>query len=99
MPFDVIHDVTGDVRSGWLEAQQLLDGVRDQRAIGDQLPALIRMLAENLAEPAEKAPSRVHTGPRNDYEEGEDLVFGQPLALTRDVVELDVQQFGDQIIG
>ena len=42
-------DVAADVRRRRLEAQELLDGVRDERPVLDQLAALIGMVGQHLA--------------------------------------------------
>src|ERR1700741_4291456 len=40
--FDVAGDVPGNVRRRWFEAQQLLNGRRNQRPVRDQLTPLVR---------------------------------------------------------
>ncbi len=51
---DIFRDPPGDVGSGRFEAQQFLDGGRDQRRIVNEIPALVRVFAEHLAHPPEQ---------------------------------------------
>jgi hypothetical protein len=46
---------TADVRRGRLEAQDLLDRVRDERRVLDELRGAGRVLGEHLAGPADEA--------------------------------------------
>src|SRR4029450_12245471 len=62
---DVPGDVAGDVRRGWLVAEDLLDRVRDQRRVLDELPPLIGMGGEYLAGPRDQPRRRLVCGPRD----------------------------------
>jgi len=50
---DVPGDITSDMWSRRLEAQQFLDGCGDQRRVFDQLMPLVGMLSQNLAGPTD----------------------------------------------
>ena len=55
--------------------------------------------AEDLAHPAEQPARGLHAGAGDHGDEGEDLVRGQPADRAGEVLELDVQQLGDEVVG
>ncbi len=59
-------DVAADVGRGRLEAEQLLDGVRDQRAVLDELAALVGVVGEHLAGPADEPGGGLVAGAGDD---------------------------------
>ena len=91
--------VAGLHRRGRLVAQELLDGVGDQRAVRHQLAALVGMAAEDLAGEADQAGRRLVPGPGQQADVAEDLVVGQRARRARLVLELGVEQLGHQVVG
>ncbi len=77
------------MRSRGFVAQEFLDGVRDERAVLEDLSALVGVLGQYLAHPAEQPTGRLHAGAGDHGDEREDLV-GQPADRAREVLELDV---------
>src|SRR6202044_2604878 len=74
---DVSGDVTGLHGRGRLEAQQLLDGVVDERPVGHQLGPLVRMATQDLAGEADQAGRGLVPGAGQQADVGEDLAVGQ----------------------
>src|SRR3546814_10614790 len=59
---DVVGDIARHERAGWLEAQQFLDRLRNQLRVLDDLTALVGMLGQRLAHPADQpVRSEEHT--------------------------------------
>ena len=83
----------------WLEAQDLLDRVRKELPVIHQLPSLVGVLAEHLADPADEAVRRFVARGREDVDEDQDLLPGEVANLTRGVLELDAQQVGHEVVG
>ena len=79
---DVAGDVAGDVRRGRLEAQQLLDGLRDQRRVLDQLAALVGVFGQHLAGPADEPRRGLVARARDDVDVDEQLLAGQLADVT-----------------
>ena len=67
-------DVAADVRRGRLVAQELLDRVRDSDAVVDQLAALVGVLGEHLAGPADQPGRGLVAGAGDHGDVGEELV-------------------------
>ena len=57
------------------------------------------MLGEHLAHPPEQPAGGLHAGAGDDGDEDEELLLGELAALAGEVVELDVQQLGDEVVG
>ena len=76
----VLGDVATDVRCGRLVAQQLLDGGVDERPVLDDLAALVRMVGQHLAGPADEPGGGLVAGPGDHGEVGEQLVAGEAAA-------------------
>ena len=68
---DVLGDVAADVRTRRLEAQELLDGVRDERRVLDQLAPLVGVLGEHLARPADQPGGGLVAGAGDDGDVGQ----------------------------
>ena len=96
---DVTLDVAGLHRRRRLVAQQLLDGVGDERAVRHQLAALVGMAAEDLAGPADEPGRRLVPGAGQQADVGEDLVARQRARRARLVLELGVEQLGHEVVG
>ena len=96
---DVAGDVAGHVRRGRLEAQQLLDGLRDQRRVLDELAALVGVFGQNLAGPADQPRGGLVARAGDHVEVDEQFLAGQPPRDARLVDELDVEQFGHDVVG
>ena len=95
---DVAGDVAGSVDRRRLEAQYLLDGVRYEGTVLDQLTALIGMITEYLSGPADQSVGGLVAAPGENIDERQDLVAGQAPNRTGLVLELDIEQLGHQII-
>ena len=65
------------MRTGRLVPQKFLDRIADERPILDQLTALVGMITQDLAHPAEQAAGGIDAGTRDDHKEGQDLVLRQ----------------------
>src|SRR3546814_6269382 len=63
---DVVGDIARHERAGWLEAQQFLDRLRNQFRILDDLTALVGMLGQRLAHPADQPVGRFVAGAGNE---------------------------------
>jgi hypothetical protein len=59
---DVLGHVAGLDGGGGLVAEELLDGVRDERPVGRDLASLVGVLAEGLAGPADQPGGRLVAG-------------------------------------
>ena len=94
-----LRDVAPDVRRGRLEAQELLDGVRDERAVLDQLAALVGVLGQHLAGPADQPGGGLVAGAGHDVDVGEHLVAAQAPDGAGLVLELGVEQLGHDVVG
>ena len=99
MELDVLGDVAADVRRRRLEAEQLLDGVRDERRVLDQLAALVGVLGQHLAGPADEAGGGLVAGAGDDGDVGEELVAAQAPHGAGLVLELGVEQLGHDVVG
>ena len=73
MVLDVVHGVAGGGVAGGLEPQRLVDHVRDQRAVLDDLPPLVGVLGEHLGQPADEAAGGLVARPGEDRGVGQDL--------------------------
>ena len=82
-----------------LVAEQLLNGVGDQRAVRHQLGALVGMAAEHLAGEADQAGRRLVPRPGQQADVAEDLLVGERARRARLVLELGVEQLGHQVVG
>ena len=71
---DIGRDVARDVGRGRFEAQELLNGVGDERPVLDQLASLVRVLRQNLAHPADEAIGRLVPRTGDHAHVDEDLV-------------------------
>ncbi len=74
---DVPGDVASHVWRGRLEPQQLLDGLRDQRRVLDQLAALVGMLGENLSGPTDQAGGGLVARARDHVDVDQQFLAGQ----------------------
>ena len=91
-------DVAG-LHGRWrLVAQELLNGVGDERGIRRQLAALVGMAAEDLPGEADEPCRRLVPRPGQQSDVGEDLVVGQGARRPRLVLELGVDQLGHQVV-
>jgi hypothetical protein len=92
-------DVAGLYGRGGLEAKDLLDGLRHQAAVLDQLAALIGVVGEDLAGPADQAGGGLVAGGGDEVDVVEDLVPREAPGLARLVLELGLEQLGHQVVG
>src|SRR5262245_18631639 len=88
--FDVARHVASDVRADRLEPHRLFDRVGEQRAICHQLPPLVGMVAEHLAEPADEAAGRLAASAGEHLRVGEHLGARERTQLAVLVLELGV---------
>src|SRR5439155_26578753 len=95
---DVPADVSGDVRRRRLVPEDLLDRVRDQRAVLDELPPLVDMVTEHLARPADQSRGRLVARAGNDVDVREHLIARQAPSRAGLVLELGAQQLGHEIV-
>ena len=91
-----LSDVPRDVRARWLDPQQLLHRVRDERAIVQHRTALIGVLSEQFAHPSEQPAGRLDTGTGNDREKDQDLLLRQTTRVTP--VESSNSMFSSSVI-
>ena len=96
---DILGDVAPDLRTGRLEAQELLDRVVDQRPVFDDLTPLVGVLGEHLAEPADQSRGGLVPRARDHRRVQQRLVARQSARHAVLVLELRVQQLGHQIVG
>ena len=99
VPLDVLRDVPAHLHAGGLVAQQLLDGVRDERPVGDELTPLVGVLAQHLAGPAYEAGRRLVAGAGDDRRVEHRLVARQAPGGAGLVLELRVQQLRHEVVG
>ena len=95
---DIAGDVAGDVRCGRFEAQQLLDRLRNQRRVLDELTALVGVLGQNLACPTDQPRGGFVPRARHHVEIGQQLLAGQVPRRAGLVDELRVEQFGHDVV-
>ena len=96
---DVAGHVSGDRLADGLEAEHLFDGGGNQCGILHQLAPLVGVVGENLASPADQAPSGVGSGggePRPV--KASTFPAGQPPDRAGLVLELGEQQLGHQVV-
>ena len=96
---DVAGHIAGHVRRGRLEAQQLLDRLRDESGVFDEFAALVGVLRENLARPTDQPRRRFVARAGHHVEVHEDLLASQPPGGAGLVDELDVEQLGHDVVG
>ena len=75
-----------------LEPQDLLDRVRDQRAIVVQLAALVGVLGEDLAGVTDHPVRRLVAGGGEDVDEDQQLVVGERAGRAGLVLELGLDR-------
>ena len=75
---DVLRDVPGLHRRRRLVAQRLLDRVRDEAAVVDDLAPFVGVLREQLAHPADEAGGGLVAGAREQPDVAEDLLPAEP---------------------
>src|SRR5271165_6672707 len=96
---DVAGHVPGRVRGRCLESQEFLYGLRYQCGVVNQFAALIRVFGENLSGPTDQPGGGLVARARDDVEIDQQLVAGQSAGGAGLVDELDVEQFGHDVIG
>ena len=79
-------------------AQDLLNGIRDQRGIGDELGPLVGMIGQDLGGPADQAGRGLVPGAGEHLEVRQQLVARQLAHRVRLVGELDVQELGHDVV-
>ena len=65
----------------------------------DEFPALVGMLGQHLAHPAEQPAGGLDPGAGDDGKEDQQLALAQVAGGAGLVLELHAQQFGDQVVG
>ena len=70
-------DAPSHVGRRGLKAEDLLDGVRNQRTVLDELSPLIRMVRQHLGGPSDETSRRLVSGAGQDLEVGQQFVPGQ----------------------
>ena len=99
----VVVEVVGRRRSGGvaggLEAKRLLDHLRDQRAIGDDITSLVGMLGEHLGQPPDEPSGGLVAGAGDDRGVRQHLFAGERALLAVFVLELGVEQARHQVVG
>ena len=81
LELDVFQGEAGHLRPGRFVAEDLLDGIRDERRVLDQVAALVGMIGEDLGRPANELGGGLVPRTRQQRDEREDL-----LAVRRRVV-------------
>ena len=80
-------------------AQDFLYRRRHQGQIRGYLAALLGVITEYLARPADQSRRGFIAGAREHVDENQDFLAGESARFTQIVLKLDVQQFGHQVVG
>ena len=96
---DVLHHVPRRRVPGGLVAQRLLDHAGDERAVGDDSLALLRMLGEDLGQPADEPASGLVPGAREDRGVRGHLLARERATCSVVVLELGSEQLRHQVVG
>ena len=87
------------MRTGRFEPQRLVDHARQQRAVRNDLAALVGVLGEHLGEPADEPAGGLVAGTGDHLRVVQHLLAGELARHTVLVLELDVEQGGHQVVG
>src|SRR4051794_16389888 len=96
---DVLREPARRVRAGRLVAQRLVHGSRDERRVLPQLTPRVRVLTQDLADPADEAAGRLVAGAGDDLRVRQDLLPRQAPLLSLVVLVLRVQELRHQVVG
>ena len=96
---DVLELPTCDMGPRWLVAQQFFDRIGDEGAVLGQLSALVRVLGQYLPHPSEQVSGGLDACAGDDGEKDEDLLLAQVAHGARLILELNREEFGDEVIG
>ena len=99
VPLGVGSDQAGLDGRRRLEAEDLLDGVGNEARVGHQLVALIGMLGQELARPADEPGGGLVPSSGQKADVAEDLIPGEGPGGPILVGELGLQELGHQIVG
>src|SRR4029434_10526530 len=90
--FGVASNVAGHVWARRLEAEQLVDCAWNQARILDERAALIGIVGQHLARPADQLGGRFVSGAREDADVGEHLLSSEAARDSLLVLELDAEE-------
>ena len=96
---DVPHHISRDRRTGRFVTKQLFDGVRNQCRILHELGALLGMIAQHLASPADQSRGSLIAGAGEHVDEDENLLASEFALLACLIHELGLQQLGHEVVG
>ena len=96
--FSVAGDVPGLHWRRRLVTQHLLDRPGNQRRVGNDLPALVRVVGQQLADEPDQPGCRFGAGTGDRARIGEDLRAGQLPAPAVRFLDFRVEQLGHQIV-
>ncbi len=99
MVLDILRGAACDRVAGGLETQRLVDHPGDERAVLDDLSALVGVFGEEFGEPADEPPGGFVAGAGQHCGVGVDLGAGERACHAVFVFELGVEQRGHQVVG
>ena len=83
----------GDAHDRGLPAQQLLDGVGDERGVLDELAPVLGVLGQEGEHAVERGGDRVEAGDQEEEADVEDVLAGEAVAL-----DLGVEEVREQVV-
>ena len=83
----------GDAHDRRLPAQELLDGVRDELGVLDELAPLLGVLGQEGEHAVERGRDRVEPGDEEEEADVEDVLAAEPVAL-----DLGVEEVREQVV-
>src|SRR5262245_27183438 len=95
---DVPRDVAGLHRRRRLVAKDLLDGVRNEAAVGGEESSLVGESIEQVGRPADQPGRRLVPGPCQQSDVAQELVVAQRPLVAVVVDEAGIQQLGHQVV-
>ena len=95
---DVFGHVPADRGARRFVAEELFDGVGDQRPVGDELASLVGMVGEHFAGPPDEAGRRLVAGAGDHGRVQQRFVAGQTAGRARLVLDLGPEQVAHEVI-
>ena len=89
----VLDGHPGDTHDRRLPAQQLLDGVGDERRVLDQLAPVVGVLGQEREHAVERGRDGVEAGDEEQEADVQDVLAGEPVAL-----HLGVEEVREQVV-